>query len=301
MGWRVKSVRLRKEATRKMRFVNAKPDVLRPTGADAAAAWAALVDADFEQVSRLREPEPPADHYASIAPRFRPNGLAAPELPVLESLAKPADTWLDIGAGGGRFAVPLAGRVARVVAIEPSTSMRDALRSAAGEAARSNIEIHEVRWPADAWTVDADVSLAAHSLYDIRDIGPFLDAMERHTRRLCIVLVGQFARGATLRPLFEAVHGEWLRRLPGLKEFVALLGARERRYELRTVGQGGTVTVVAHEDAYAEARRLLWLAPGSAKERRMRALMDQWWWTPDGMSMPASRPFIGIVTWEPPR
>ncbi|MEX2446104.1 MAG: methyltransferase domain-containing protein [Dehalococcoidia bacterium] len=274
---------------------------LRPTEADALTAWAALVDADAEQVPRVREPEPPADHYAGTAARFRPGHLEALELPVLESFAEPDDTWLDIGAGGGRFAVPLAARVARVVAVEPSESMQLTLAAAAADAGRENIELHDVRWPDAGWTQDADVSLAAHALYDIREVGAFLDAMERHTRRLCIAVFGQQARGATLRPLFEAVHGEPLHTLPALREFVALLGARGRRAEVRTVGGGETTVLAPHEDAYAEARRLLWLAPDSEKDRRMRALMDEWWGTPAGIRMPAARPFIGIVSWTPPR
>jgi hypothetical protein len=45
---------------------------------------------------------------------------------------------------------------------------------------------------------------------------------------------------------------------------------------------------------------MLWLSPGSAKEQQMRALMQEWWGRADGIAMPAARPFIGIVSWEPP-
>jgi SAM-dependent methyltransferase len=259
-----------------------------------------LIDADAAQVARVREPEPAADHYATVAARFRPGQLPSLELPVLEGFAQPADTWLDIGAGGGRFAVPLAKRVARVVAIEPSAAMRATLTSAAADAGISTIEVNDLRWPDASWTGIADVSLAAHSLYDIREIAPFLDAMERHTRRLCIAVFGQAARGASLAQLFEAVHGEPLQTLPALREFVALLGARSRRYEVRTVGMGNAVDLTPADDAYEMGRRMLWLAPGSAKDQQMRALMQELWGRADGIAMPAARPFIGIVSWEPP-
>jgi hypothetical protein len=32
----------------------------------------------------------------------------------------------------------------------------------------------------------------------------------------------------------------------------------------------------------------------------MRTLMDDWWGGPDGIAMPAARPFIGVVSWLPP-
>lgn len=273
---------------------------LRPSEGEALAAWAELVRADAEQVARVREPEPPADHYASVAPRFRPGGMAAVEWPLLDELVQPGETVLDIGAGGGRFAVPLARKGARVVAIEPSPAMRATLAAAAAEAG-VEIAIHDLRWPDGGWRLDADVSLAAHACYDIAEIGPFLDAMERHTRRLCIAMFGQFARGASLAELFAAVHGEPLKTLPALKEFVALLGARDRRYEVRTVGTGAAFELTEREEAFELARRMLWLAPGSAKERRMRELMEEWWGRPEGIALPAFRRFIGVVSWEPPR
>jgi SAM-dependent methyltransferase len=277
---------------------------LRPDEATALAAWAALVDADAEQVARVREPEPPRDHYAPTAERFRPGALSSAELPLLQALARPTDTWLDIGAGGGRFAVPLAAHVARVVAVEPSGAMRSTLATAAAEAGRTNIEVHDLRWPAAGWTQDADVSLAAHCLYDIREAGPFLDAMEAHTRRLCVAVFRQFARGTQLARLFEAVHGEPLHTLPALREFVALLSARGRRVDLRTVPDDAP-TVVPRDRAFRETRRLLWLAEGSAKDAHMQELVQQWWTSPEGgtdsIVLPVASRFIGVVTWEPPR
>lgn len=273
---------------------------LRPTEAEALAEWQRLVDADAAQVERLREPEPATDYYAPIAARFRPGPAPSAELPVLQAFARPGDTWLDIGAGGGRFAVPLAAQVARLIAIEPSEAMRAILAAAASDAGRANIAVHDLRWPAEEWRTDVDVSLAAHSTYDIRDIGAFLDAMERHTRRICIAAFGQEARGAQLARLWEAVHGEPLQTLPALREFVALLGARGRRYDVRTVAGDPRPEPAPPEQAYTGARRFLWLAEGSEKERRMRALIDDWYGEPGGVRLPPTRRFIGIVSWDPP-
>jgi len=274
-------------------------NVLRPSEAEALDAWAALVAADAEQVARVREPEPPADHYATVAARFRPGGFESLEWPVLDALVAPGETVLDIGAGGGRFAIPLAQKGCRVIAIEPSAAMRATLTQAAEEAGVA-VEVHDLRWPVEGWAEDVDVSLAAHALYDIAAVGPFLDAMERHSRRLCIAMFGQFGRGANLAALFEAVHGEPMATLPALKEFVALLGARNRRYEVRTVSSGRETEQMDREQAFEMARRMLWLAPGSAKDLRMRELVEAWWGNEAGIAMPAFRRFIGVVSWEPP-
>ncbi len=277
------------------------PSPLRPIEEQALDEWRRLVAADAEQVTRLREHERERDHYRPTAARFRAGGaLPALELPLLEVLIEPGETLLDIGAGGGRFAVPLARRAGRVIAIEPSEAMRANLEGSAAESGVTGIELHDRRWPDPAWSEAADVTLASHVLYDISEVGAFLDAMEQHSRRLCVVALGETARGAQLAALWEAVHGEQLATLPALRELLALLGARRRRYELRIVLSPPAEPADA-EEAFELARRLLWLAVGSAKEARMRDLVREWYGRPDGRAtLPAMRDFVGVVSWTPP-
>jgi SAM-dependent methyltransferase len=275
---------------------------LRPTEAEALLTWRRLIEADREQVERLRENSRSEDFYAPVAASFRPGQRDSVEWPVVEGFAREGDTWLDIGAGGGRFAVPLAGIVKRVVAVEPSEAMRTIMVAAAIEAGRANIEVVDTHWPADGWSIDADVSLAAHSTYDIEEIEPFIEAMERHTSRTCIAIFGCRARGAQLADLFEAVHDEPMATLPSLREFVALLGAMGRRYEVRTAGTSEErERARPAEEAYAVARRLLWLAPNTEKDAKMQQLVTDWYGTPEGIALPSMRPWIGIVSWEPRR
>lgn len=259
-----------------------------------------MVDADAEQVPRVREPEPPRDFYGAIAPRFRAGARPSLELPPLLAHARPDDTWLDIGAGGGRFALPLSEHVARVIAVEPSEAMRRVLGEAIRDENRTNIEVRNLAWPDPAWTDDVDVSFAAHSIYDIRDILPFLDAMERHTRRMCVAILVDQPRGAHLARLFEAIHGEPFAPLPGLREFIALLSARGRRFDVSTV-TGEPSGVTSLDEAATLARRLLWLAPDSVKDRHARALIEEWWSVPGGVLLPPSRGFFGVVAWLPVR
>jgi hypothetical protein len=177
--------------------------------------------------------------------------------------------------------------------------MRQQLAEATAEAGLTNIEVHEGRWPVDGWSQEVDVSMAAHAIYDIAAIEPFIEAMERHTRRLCVVLLRPWARGGYLAELFEAVHGEPMQVLPALREFVSQLGALGR-VEVRTSAGDESHGLTPRDAAFAEARRLLWLAEGSEKEQRMRALMEEWWGTLEGIRMPAAPPYVGVVSWTPP-
>ncbi|MCB9482952.1 MAG: methyltransferase domain-containing protein [Dehalococcoidia bacterium] len=272
--------------------------ILRPSAEEALDAWRRLVLADREQVERIRE-DVRSDYYAPVAASFSPSRRESIEWPIVEALAQPGDTWMDIGAGGGRFAVPLAGIVERVIAVEPSEAMRDVMGQAMTEAGRSNIEIVDTRWPSPAWDREVDVSLAAHSLYDIDDLGGWLDAQEAATRRTCIGIFGATARGAQVADFFEAVHGEPMATLPALREFVAVLGARGKRYEVLTVLTGEQSVVKPAEEVHRTLRRLLWLGEGTELDAKMQRLAQEWYGAEGGLALPPMRPWLGIVSWIP--
>jgi ubiquinone/menaquinone biosynthesis C-methylase UbiE len=149
--------------------------------------WGERVRANREQVDRFREVPDGADFYGPVSSLFRADPARSddPVLARLLALARPADRWLDIGAGAGRYALPLAQAVREVVALDPSPSMLGALREGMAEHGVSNIRVVEGRWPQAADEIGAgDVALIAHVGYDVEAIGPFLDAMEAAAARL---------------------------------------------------------------------------------------------------------------------
>src|SRR4051812_46835891 len=105
-------------------------DELSPPLTSLLAAWRGRVAADKDQVERAREEPDPTDFYAPVATRFRmdPRRTDDATLNVLLALAKREDVWLDIGSGGGRYALPLAQHVREVVAVDPSPAMLALLR-----------------------------------------------------------------------------------------------------------------------------------------------------------------------------
>src|SRR5262247_1395442 len=127
-------------------------DVLRPDAADALEAWRRRVRANREQAERVREGTPPRDFYAAVASDFRanPHRTDEPALELLRALVRPGETWLDIGAGGGRYALPLALQAKTVIAVEPSEGMRNVLAQGMAEFDIHNIESVNARWPQDA-------------------------------------------------------------------------------------------------------------------------------------------------------
>ena len=72
-------------------------------------------------------------------------------LDALLDLVRSGDTWLDVGAGAGRFALPLARALdpsgGRVVALDTSRSMLEGLLEIAEDYAIENVRTIEARWP----------------------------------------------------------------------------------------------------------------------------------------------------------
>jgi len=248
------------------------PDALRPSADEALHAWAARVRANREQVDRFREASP-TDFYAPIAGMFRsdPHRRDEPTLELLRSLVLPTDTVIDIGAGGGRYALPLALVTREVVAIEPSEGMRRVLQEGMAEHVIANIRVVDGRWPAIASGVAGDVALMSHIGYDVEDIGPFLDAMEAAASRVRIAVLLAQPPPREADRLWPAVHGVERAALPSLPEFLTLLLARGRLFDVRLL-ERSPQTYEQPDQALAWLRQQLWTAPGSDKDTALQRL-----------------------------
>ncbi len=285
------------------------------TAAELEAAWAERVRGNREQVERLREVADPADFYAPVTDLFRddPTRTDDPVLNRLLALADVDDTWLDIGAGAGRYALPLARKVREVVAIDPSPGM---LRALAGEMATwaiANIRPVVGRWPdevpaevrdvASGWAdasigAFADGSLIAHVGYDIEAIGPFLDAMERVTRRCCVAVLMERSPASISDPYWLAIHGEARVALPALPEFLALLLARGILFEV-TLSPRPSRRWASRADLVAFLRRQLWLHPEGDRARALDQLAAGLPAAADGSIVDQSGLQVGVVSWRP--
>lgn len=277
----------------------ADPDALRPTAETALTAWADRVRAEREQVERWREIEDPADFYAPVAERFRhdPRRTDDAVLDRLLGIARPADTWLDIGAGGGRYALPVALAVREVLAVDPSEGMLRVLRSAMEEDGIPNVRPVHGRWPLPGYQGTADVALMAHVGYDIDPIGPFLDAMEEAATRFCVAVMSEGAMTTVATLFWEQIHAERRIALPALPEFLTLLTARGRLPEVRLEDRL-PAAFESVEDLLWMARRQLWVRPGSEKDRHLEGLVREAASERDGLwALDWARTRIGIVRW----
>lgn len=304
----------RPELVRSIDVEGANPDVDRRADLVAllADAWASRVRANAAQVETIREVPDGSDFYAPVRRTFVADPTRSGD-PVLEQLlarARPADTWLDIGAGAGRYALPLARAVGRIIAIDPSAGMLGALRDGMAAHGIENVEVVEGAWPPDAALRSrlgafpvADTALIAHVSYDVEAILPFVAAMEDAARRECIAVLMARNPAAAAGPFWPPVHGVERVPLPGLAEFTELLEARGATPEVTRL-DAERRRWSDRDELIAFLRRQLWTAPGSPSDERLLEAAERLV-APDGDGglVVAGQPpvAIGIVRWNPLR
>jgi SAM-dependent methyltransferase len=276
------------------------------TAAELEAVWAERVRANRAQVDLVRE-VPDHDFYAPVSSLFvaDPRRTGEEALDELVALTRPTDRWLDIGAGAGRYALPLALHVREVIAVEPSASMRNALRTGKAEHGLDNIRIVAGTWPAILPELGeppvAEVALVAHVGYDIEEIGPFLDGMERAAGRLCVAMLTDRSPASVADPFWPVVHGMERVPLPALPELAELLRARGRSIETIRVERAQR-TFDSFDGLATFLRRQLWITEDGEKERRFRNALGEMARERDDDGWTLATPPVGatgILTWAP--
>jgi len=271
---------------------------------DWLAIWRQMYDAERAQTDAVAPPmrEPAGDHWASQAARFaqatgrpaQPDHFMRLVLPYLQ----PSDTVLDIGAGAGRHAVYLAQQVARVVAVEPSDSMRAQLERRLVEAHGINLTIVPERWP-EADVPTCDVAICAHVLYGVREIGPFLVRMDAIAHRACFILLGYRQPAYYINPFWNRVYGAPRAPLPGALECLNVLRQLGIAAQLTHL-PASRYTFANEREALADLHWRLRLPSESAHDSILHAaIRDLLDCGPEGQLMPQNQPsHVAALWWE---
>ena len=289
-------------------FAHPSEQYLRPGESELAAAWRAIFDANAEQEARLREVAPVADYWA---PGRRDADIYCVDLDDVwqstkhaGSLISMADTCLDIGAGAGASAIYLSRLARKVFAVDPSPGMTDLMRQFVVDHNADRVEVLDPDgWPPHQPVAAVDVCLTEHVTYFVRDITEFLDAMEAHTRRLCIVVANHRGTGwQPVEPIFERLHGEKHIRLTGAIELLTLLGARGRMVQVVSFPNAQPAPEPL-ENAHLRIRDDYLVAPGSAKDIRLKELIDEHFGVGDGQVCLPRPPglYESVISWVPPQ
>jgi SAM-dependent methyltransferase len=140
----------------------------------------------------------------------------------------PAGSVLDVGAGAGAACLPLAPRMTTLTAVDADDEMLGLLAKRAGEAGLAARMVHG-RWPDVAAQVPpADVVTCHHVVFNVPDLGPFLEALTAHARKRVVIETAAAHPLTSLNPLWLRFHGLKRPDRPTAGDTLAILAAMGR-------------------------------------------------------------------------
>lgn len=266
---------------------------------DLVEARRAQMDAAYDALGRSS-----ADFWTRRAGRFRRlNETIDERAPLVQrvlGLLPPEGRVLDVGAGAGRFALPIARHAARVIAIEPSGAMLDALRESADDAGLRNVETVQGGWlESEADLPGADVVLCAHVLYPHAEIGAWLRTLSAHARSAVVLEMVALARDpALVDELWRHFHGAARVGQPGLAELYPVLVEVGIAANVEIYPQvSANWRFASLDDAVAAVREQLIIAPTPENDAFLRAVLArELHEAGDGLALPHTR-IVGAVWW----
>jgi SAM-dependent methyltransferase len=140
----------------------------------------------------------------------------------------PPGSVLDVGSGAGAACLPLASRTTTLTAVDADDEMLGLLAARAGEAGLAARMVHG-RWPDVGGQVGpADVVTCHHVVFNVPDLGPFLEALTGHARRRVVIETAAAHPLTSLNPLWLRFHGLRRPEGPTAADTIAILAAMGR-------------------------------------------------------------------------
>jgi 2-polyprenyl-3-methyl-5-hydroxy-6-metoxy-1,4-benzoquinol methylase len=177
-----------------------------PLTIDWAERWRSIV---VERAAAAKGHSDPK-YWDRRAPTFARSTQARSDafLEVVAPYLSPSKTLIDVGAGAGRHALPLAERLEWVTAVEPSEGMRAQIGH------RDNMTVVASSWE-DAAVAPADLVICSHVLYGVEDPVPFIEKLEASARERVFIML----RESPMAHLGAVVREQMLGEEPGLPRF----------------------------------------------------------------------------------
>ena len=227
------------------------------------------IQANFEGETKMIE------RWRRVARQLDAGERSLPDLLLDHILGRltPEMTVLDIGAGIGRWALPIARAVRRVTAVEPLAGMRQVLIERATSHGITNLEVVKVPW-LEAEVAPHDVVIAAHATYTTTDLLRFVRKMDATARRSCYLALRVPAHDGIIGELSERIRGRWLDSPNFIVGYNLLLSAGFYANVLMEPRPARYLTDANLDDALERAKRHLHLEDVS-RDAEIRAVLSR--------------------------
>ncbi|MFP8890703.1 class I SAM-dependent methyltransferase [Natrialbaceae archaeon A-CW2] len=208
----------------------------------------------------------------------------------------PNDSVLDVGAGTGRFTLPVAERASRVTALDHSPAMLAVLEKKVAERSIVSVELVEAAW--ETADVEAhDIVLAAWSLYRQPELLTALEKMVKYANQTLILVDSAAAVPPHRRIVDDALDREQVERVPRYLYYAGALQQLGYYADIRVAREPHLLQAASGEALVRE------LVPEAATETdidrvepKLLPLFDQ---RNDGWVYEYEIP-VGIVVWNRP-
>ena len=181
-------------------------------------------------------------------------------LQVIEPYLSPSKTLIDVGAGAGRHAGPLAGRLEWVTAVEPSQGMRAQI------APRDNMTVIASTWE-DAAVAPADFVICSHVLYGVAEPVSFIEKMNDAARERVFVMMRESELPHPAAVVRKRLLGDEGPRLPRFSELFMVLLEMGIAPDVRFLRYPMTTHYSDMEEAVIDVRALVGEGWDEAKGR----------------------------------
>ncbi len=243
--------------------------------------WRALVRTRQEQMDAQLAAlgGPPADWWAERATRFTRgvgDSAAAPPAGLPQSVERldRRDTMLDVGAGAGRYSVPLTRALSRVTLIEPSPAMAQLAREQLERAGRTNWSLNEAEWLDAADIEPASAVLLANVLSPHEEIEAWIAKALDHARGWLFIVHGTLPDAiGPLHRISIAFHGEARARQPDLTDLLPALHELGVYPEVTMFERRFARTYASATDAARDTAATLLVEPTPPALERLRRLL----------------------------
>jgi SAM-dependent methyltransferase len=211
-------------------------------------------------------------------------------LRVVEPYLGARKTLIDVGAGTGRHATPLAERLEWVTAIEPSDGMR------AHIPARDNMTVVASTWE-DADVAPADLVICSHVLYGVADPRAFIDKMQRSALERVFVMMRETDLPHPAAALRRQLAGHDGPRLPRFSELFMLLLQMGVAPDVDFIRYPIVTRYASMDEALADSRALF---GDGWDEDRARPLLSDLLREEDGeLVFDGGVALSGVAHWQP--
>ncbi len=260
----------------------------RIAGIDWAEHWRELVTARSAAAGGHHDPS----YWDRRAPSFaRSTGTRVDEfLAVVAPYTSARKTLIDVGAGAGRHALPLAERLEWVTAVEPSEGMRALIPP------RDNMTLIASAWE-EAEVTQADLVICCHVLYGVEEPVPFITKLNRSARERVFIMLreGPIPHPATF--IRERMLGGPEPRLPQFSDLFLLLMQMGIAPEVNFIRYPIVHRYADVDEALADCRSHMGAGWDEAQAREMlqKTLMHEG----DELVFDAGLTLSGIAHWQP--